>query len=70
MKADDKVKYEDEEKPQKYTYFEEVAARLEVAIETIDKHADILRSNNLTMETTEHADGVDADKAYRMLEED
>ncbi len=70
MKADDKVQYEDGGEKMKFTYFEEVAAQVDVLIDTIDKHATILRDNNLRLVTEEDAPEFNEDEVYKKLEED
>jgi len=69
MKADDKVQYDECDDEERFTYFEEIAARLETLIDVVDKHATILRDNNLKLITEENAPEFDEDEAYKLLEE-
>ena len=68
LKADDKVKYDGEEKPAKFTNFEELVARVRILVDTIDEHAEILRQNDLIKTTDEDAPYFDEDAVYRELE--
>jgi hypothetical protein len=67
IKADDFVKYEEAEKPCKFTYFEELQKRVEVLQETIDEITAILRANNLIRKEEVEAPYFDEDKVYEKL---
>ena len=69
LKADSKVKYEDD-KPEKYTNFEELVKRVEVLQEVIDEHAGILRDNDLVITEKKVAPFFDSDIVFARLEED
>lgn len=70
VKADDKVVYDDNSEPAKFTYFEELQKRVEVLKETVDELAEILRQNNLMKEVKEYAPYFDEDEVYKRLEDD
>ncbi len=70
IKADDKVEYEFSEKPENFTHFEELQKKVEILIETIDEHAEILRQNGLLKKEETEAPDFDEDKVYRRLEEE
>ena len=67
-KADDKVKFEEEDKPEKYTYFEELHETVRMLKEQVDEHATIMRENNLVREETICAPYFDEDELYDRLE--
>lgn len=67
IKADDKVKFDEAEKPEKFTNFEELAVRVSILQELVDKHATILRQNNLIQTTTEDAPYFEEDEVYDRL---
>jgi len=68
MKADDKVMFDGAEKKEKFTYFEEVAAQVDELRDVVDKHAEILRQNNLFLKKIESAPFVEEDNIYNRLE--
>ncbi len=70
IKADDKVKFEDAEKPEKFTNFEELQMKVEVLQETIDEHAEIFKANNLVRTEEHEAPYFDLDEVYKRLEEE
>lgn len=70
IKADDKVKFEDEDKPESFTNFEEFQKRVEVLQETIDEHAEIFRTNNIVKTEEIEAPYFDWDEVYKKLEAD
>jgi len=70
IKADDKVEFEDTDKPEKFTNFEELRKRVEVLQEVVDEHAEILRYNNLVRKDEIVAPYFDWDTVYRKLEEE
>lgn len=70
IKADDKVKYDGMENPEKFTNFEELQKRVELLQEIIDTHADILRNNNLKLKREIEAPYFSEDELYEKLEED
>ncbi len=70
IKADDKVKFEDSEKSEKFTNFEELQKRVEVLQEVIDEHAEIFKANNLVRVEEVEAPYFDLDDVYKKLEEE
>ena len=69
IKADDKVEFEDADKPEKFTNFEEVRKTIEILKEIVNEHAKILRFNRLVRTDEIAAPYFDEDKLYRELEE-
>lgn len=70
IKADDFVEYEDSEKPQKFTYFQELEMKFEVLKDVVQELTEILRENSLTRETTIVAPYFEDDELYRRLEDE
>ena len=69
MKADDKLDFGDGEKPEKYTNFEHLKAKVEVLQEEIELIAGILKQHNLTFkEETEVSNDIE-DETFKKLEE-
>jgi len=69
VKADSKVSYGDE-KPEKFTEFELLKARVEVMQEVIDEHAETFRENRMKRVKVIDAPYVDDDEIFRRLEDD
>ena len=72
MKADDKVKFEnDKGKPEeeKYTEFEYLKTKVEVLQEQLELISDILHQNDLVKTTKEEANIDIEDATFRKLEE-
>jgi len=69
IKADSKVQF-DENKPEKFTNFEELQIKFDVLQEVVDEHAEILRSNNLVRKVEVEAPYFDVDLVYKRLEEE
>jgi len=70
VKADAKVEWEGAEKPEEFTNFEELQARVRQLQEIADKHAQILEENSLVIQEEIKAPYFDEDKVWEKLEED
>ena len=69
IKADDFVEYENSEKPEKYTNFEELCKKVEILKEALDEHARILQENSVERIKKIEAPYFDDDELYRRLDE-
>lgn len=71
MKADDKVSFEEDgSKPEKFTNFEHLKAKVEVLQKEVELIAGILKQNNLVFkEESEVCNDID-DETFKKLEED
>ncbi len=67
MKADEKVEFEKGTK-EKFSYFEELSAKVDELKDVVNEHAEILRQNNLARKETTEAAYFDEDNVYRSLE--
>ena len=65
--ADAFVKYNECDKPEKFTNFQELVARVEVLSEVVKQISDILRKNNIAMEEIIDSPYVDEDEIYDRL---
>ena len=70
IKADEFVEYEDTEKPESFTNFQELNAKFEVLKDIVQELTEILRENNLTREQVIHAPYFEIDDVYKRLEEE
>lgn len=70
IKADDKVKYEGADKAEKFTYFEELKARVDLLQESFDEIVAILKANDLKRKQTIEPEYFNEDKVYDKLGED
>ncbi len=70
IKADDKVKFEDVGKPEKFTNFEELKKTVEILKEVVNDHAEILEVNNLGITKKIIAPYFNLDEVYKRLEEE
>ena len=70
IKADDKVEFEESEKPEKFTNFEELQKKVEVLQENLDEHTEIFRANNLVRKEEIEAPYFNLDEVYKRLEEE
>lgn len=70
IRADDFVEWENNEKSEKYTNFQELNAKFNVLKDVVDEIIAILKVNNLTRTETIEAEYYNEDKAYKILEEE
>ena len=68
IKADDFVEYENSEKPESYTNFQELNMKFEVLKDVVQELTEIIRENDLTRKTTIVAPYFEDDELYRRLE--
>lgn len=68
IKADEFVEYEGCEKPETFTYFQELEMKFEVLKDVVQELTEILRTNNLTRETTIKAPYFEIDEVYKRFE--
>lgn len=68
IKADDFVDFENEEKPEKFTNFQELSMKFEVLKDVVQELTEILRENNLIRKTTIEAPYFEDDELYRRLD--
>lgn len=70
IKADDFVEYENSEKPESYTNFQELNMKFEVLKDVVMELTEILRENDLTRKTTIVAPYFEDDELYRRLDDE
>ncbi len=69
-KADNFVEWENKNKPEKYTNFEELYAKFNELTDVVDEIVAILHENNLTRTKTIEVEYYDESKVYKKLEEE
>ncbi|MBD3234000.1 MAG: hypothetical protein GF315_09790 [candidate division Zixibacteria bacterium] len=70
MKADDKVDYEDNEEPEKYTYFEEVYDRVRVLQEAVEEIQLALKQHDIHFTDKKYPDmDIDREVCERLDDE-
>jgi len=68
IKADAKVEFEDCDKPEKYTNFEELTIKVDMLKDQLEEVVAILRANDLTRIKEIEAEYFDDDELYNRLE--
>ncbi len=70
IKADEFVKHEGAEEPEKFTYFQELEMKFEVLKDVVQELTEIIRENDLIRQTTIKAPYFEVDELYRRLEDE
>ena len=68
IKADEFVEYEDCEKPETFTNFQELNMKFEVLKDVVQELTEIIRVNDLTRQTTIKAPYFEIDEVYKRFE--